>query len=63
MDIELFLKTQKNELIQALLWVCCSAHVIRDGRFSHYLGGAVPAVDGHLLMKSGVTSVFKIKLF
>lgn len=49
MDIELFLKTPKNELIRALLWFCCSAHVIRDGRFSQYLGGVVPAADEHLL--------------
>lgn len=49
MDVELFVKTPKNELIQALLWLCCSAHVIRDERFSHYLGGVIPAADDHLL--------------
>lgn len=49
MVIELFLKTLKNELIQAVLWFCCSAHVIRDGRFSQYLG-VVPTADDHLLM-------------
>lgn len=63
MDVELFLKTLKNELIQALLWLCCSAHVIRDERLSHYSGGVVPAADDHLLTESGVTSVLILNFF
>jgi len=46
MDIELFLKTPKNGLVQALLWFCSSAHVIRDGSFSQYLSGVDPSADG-----------------
>lgn len=48
MNIELFLKTPKNGVIQAFSWFCSSVRVIRGGSFSQYLNGAVSSADGQL---------------